>query len=155
MKSVILAVTTLLCSLSVHAAIITVNRADDLMAGGDGGCDLREAVNSANFNLALENCVAGDDDTLDIILIDVDEPIQLANEIGVIGSVLIGRSGVGPRIEIRAATGQRHFVVNLTDPGDEHVALAQLCSLYHGRLSNLQYKHRCGRSQSRSKRHLQ
>jgi len=122
MKKTTFLIATLLCSVAANAAVITVNRADDLVTGGDGGCDLREAVNSANLNFALEDCAAGDDDTLDIILIDVDAAIQLQSEIDVIGSVLIGRFGAGPNIEILAAPGSRHFHVNLTDPGDRQFA---------------------------------
>ena len=113
-------------SMASQAAVIIVDRADDLYTGGDGGCDLREAVNSANLNFALEDCTAGDDNTVDIILIDVNQPIQLQSEIDVIGSVLIGRLGVGPKIEIIAGPNSRHFHVNQSDWNDDDFALVSL-----------------------------
>ena len=126
MNKSIFAILALTMSLITQAAIITVDRADDLFTGGDGGCDLREAVNSANLNFALEDCTAGDDNTIDIILIDVDQPIQLQSEIDVIGSVLISRLGVGPRIEIIAGPNSRHFHVNQTESNDDDFAITSL-----------------------------
>jgi len=122
-------ITIILCatiSLASQAATIIVDRADDLPIAGDGGCDLREAVNSANFNFAFEDCTAGDDDTLDIILINVSQPIQLRMEIDVIGSVLIARMGTGPQVEIIAAPNSRHFHVNQNDGDDDDFALVNL-----------------------------
>lgn len=113
-------------SMATQAAVIVVDRADDLTTGGDGGCDLREAVNSANLNLALEDCTAGEDNTLDIILIDVNQPIQLQSEIDVIGSVLIGRMGTGPKVEIIAGPNSRHFHVNQSDWNDDDFAIVSL-----------------------------
>lgn len=113
-------------SVATQAAVIVVDRADDLVTGGDGGCDLREAVNSANLNFALEDCTAGDDNTVDIILIDVNQPIQLQSEIDVIGSVLIGRMGTGPKVEIIAGPNSRHFHVNQSDWNDDDFAIVSL-----------------------------
>ncbi|MFV0542871.1 MAG: hypothetical protein ACK5L8_04175 [Marinicella pacifica] len=113
-------------SMATQAAVIVVDRADDLTTGGDGGCDLREAVNSANLNFALEDCTAGEDNTLDIILIDVNQPIQLQSEIDVIGSVLIGRMGTGPKVEIIAGPNSRHFHVNQSDANDDDFAIVSL-----------------------------
>jgi len=126
MNKLILSVLAVMMSMTIHAATIIVDRADDLVIGGDGGCDLREAVNSANLNFALEDCTAGDDNTVDVILIDVDVPIQLSSEIDVIGSVLIARFGSGPKIEILAAQNSRHFHVNQSDANDDDFALVNL-----------------------------
>ncbi len=109
-----------------QAAIITVDRSDDLITAGDGGCDLREAINSANLNFAFEDCVAGEADTLDIVLIDVNQPIQLQFELGVIGSVLVSRMGAGPAIEILAGNDERHFNLTLTDSSDDDFAMVGL-----------------------------
>lgn len=104
---------------SAQSALIYVDRSDDLMVNGDGGCDLRDAVNSANFNLAFDDCNAGEDDDLDVVLIDVGEPIQLNQSIGVFGSTLIGRFGLGPKPLIIAAPNNRHFEVYNDDPDDQ------------------------------------
>ncbi len=125
MKKLIL-FTWLCVPLWVSAAVITVDRADDLITGGDGGCDLREAVNSANLNLALDDCTAGDDSVIDIILIDVGEPIQLQAEISVIGSVLISRLATRPNIQILAGTNERHFVLNMTEANDDDFGMVGL-----------------------------
>ncbi|WP_154224191.1 hypothetical protein [Marinicella rhabdoformis] len=120
MKRLILSLAGLLVLLtSAQAALIYVDRDDDLIINGDGGCDLRDAINSANFNLAFDDCNAGDDDLLDLVLIDVDGPIQLSNGIAVFGSTLIGRNGLGPRPLIIAAPNSRHFEVYNEDPDDE------------------------------------
>ncbi len=78
---------------SLQAAIIIVDRADDLITGGDGGCDLRDAINSANINFGLEDCVAGDNNAVDAVLINVAGPIQLSAPLGILGSIFIGTSG--------------------------------------------------------------
>jgi len=111
---------------SAHAALIIVDRADDLGIAGDGGCDLREAVNSANLDFALEDCAAGEADTLDLILIDVDGPIQLQSEIDVIRSALIGSFGDRTSIEIIAGPNSRHFHVNQSDSNDDDFAIVDL-----------------------------
>lgn len=113
-------------SMATHAAVIVVDRADDLYTGGDGGCDLREAVNSANLNLALEDCTAGEDDTLDIIFIDVNGPIQLQSAIGVIGSVLIAPLNYGQSVEILAGPNSRHFTVNQSQLSDGDFSVVSL-----------------------------
>ncbi len=104
---------------TANSALIYVDRADDLQVNGDGGCDLRDAINSANFNLAFDDCNAGDSNQLDLVLIDVNQPIQLSASISVLGSTLIGRNGLGPKPLIIAAAGHRHFQVYNDDIGDE------------------------------------
>ena len=124
MKHNIFKAVLLLIALSANGAIITVDRADDLMAGGDGGCDLRDAINSANLNFGLEGCTAGTDNAIDIILLNVNQPIQLQSDIELFGSAWITRHANVDSVEIIAGTNHRHFVVNMPDSNDDDFAMS-------------------------------
>ena len=113
--------------MAVH---IIVNRADDVFDLDDGGCTLRVAIFSANYNshnLSIEDCAIGEDqnaledlDTwIDQVIIDVDEPIQLTNgDIWVTDSVRIRPADDAGPATILADEGHRHFKIfdhNSTD----------------------------------------
>lgn len=96
----------------ISAATIIVTRNDDLGVAGDGGCDLRDAINSANINFALEDCTAGDAGTMDEIIIIVAGSIQLTSQIDIIGSTSISPHINVPRITIQAAPNSQIFIVS-------------------------------------------
>lgn len=49
---------TMIPSIEVEAATITVNTTDDEL-NSDGDCSLREAIDAANLNMAVDTCTAG------------------------------------------------------------------------------------------------
>ncbi len=111
----------------LHAAFIDVDRAHDIVNDSDGGCTLREAIRAANDNVAVDGCTAGTDNQLDIVLIEVQGPINLSSEIQITGSVLLAGSGTLPQpVTINAGTNQRIFYVNQADSGDDSLALNNL-----------------------------
>lgn len=110
-------ITTLLLLLTTSgwSATIIVDRAND---SGNGFCTLRQAVLSANFNLALAGCAAGDDNIVDDVLIDVAGPIILTQgEIPVFGAISIYTNS-GQSVRIQAASDSRIFNVNSPDAND-------------------------------------
>lgn len=114
----------LFCYLSAApAATIVVDREND---SGNGFCTLRQAVLSANFNLALAGCTAGDDNVLDEVLIDVAGPIILTQgEIPVFGAIKITTNS-GQLVRVQAAPDSRIFSVNSPDANDNDFKIFNL-----------------------------
>ena len=112
---------------NLHAAIITVDRGDDLMNINDGGCDLRDAVNSANFNTSFGDCTSGELANTDFIFIIADGPIQLANEIDILSAVSITPSiGSTNTVKILAAPGERIFEVHPSSTNSNDFQMSRL-----------------------------
>lgn len=102
-----------------QAAIITVNKTTDNLNNNDGGCDIREAVTAANTNQTVDGCLAGND--IDIILLDVNGPIQLSSQIEVTSSMAIRAPfGFTEPVHIIAANYHRVFEV-FPIQGNNHV----------------------------------
>jgi len=112
---------------TAQSAIIVVNRDDDLMVSNDGGCDLRDAVSAANFNLSIEGCAAGSTSGSDIIIISVLGPIQLSNEIDILGSMTIFPTFANTEnVTIIAADNERIFAVHPTFESSNDFEMARL-----------------------------
>ena len=115
MKKIILLVTILLGA-STHAAVITVDtNADDSPSLIDNSCSLREAVEAANSNSAVDNCVVGELG-VDTIVFDVSvagQTITLSGVEMVISDELIIDGGVDG-ITIDAENNSRIF--NASEP---------------------------------------
>ena len=123
----ILVVLSLLLSFNAWSGLIIVDQADDLQNGPDGGCDLREAVQAANTDVAVDGCSAGDPNNGDIILIQVSGPIQLTDQIEVLAGMRITPPvGSGEQLEIRAAANRRIFHVRPPTDGDDVFEMNQL-----------------------------
>ena len=90
----------------VQSATIIVNNAQDLSAI-DGNCDLRDAINSANINISIDGCTAGQAGTQDWIIVQVAGPIQLESTLPVFSSMLISTTINAEPVEILAAPNQR------------------------------------------------
>ncbi len=115
------------CAISAQAAIISVNRADDLQTGGDGGCDLRDAIAAANSNVAVDDCTAGSAAVTDFIIINVAGPIQLSDELILTGAVSISPPlGGSSRVELRAAAQSRHLFIQPTSSNSHDYELKRL-----------------------------
>ena len=100
----------LLLITTAQASVITVNKSSDINNNNDGGCNLREAVEAANNNQAVDGCVAGSG--VDIIIVDVNQAIQLNSEIEIKSGMSIRAPfGASTPVEIRAASNQRIFEV--------------------------------------------
>ena len=76
-----------LSSLPTKAAIIFVDNNQDL-GQLDGNCDLRDAINSANINISIDNCTSGESGVQDVVIVQVPGPIQLASALPVFSSYL-------------------------------------------------------------------
>ena len=101
----------LLCIPTAHAATILVTSNADGVAT-DGNCTLREAVQAANTNTAVDLCAAGDADN-DTIAFATPFTITLtAGEILITDDVAI--TGGATRTTINAAGASRIFDVNTT-----------------------------------------
>ena len=115
MKKIILLVTILLGA-STHAAVITVDtNADDSPSLVDNSCSLREAVEAANSNAAVDNCDAGELG-VDTIVFDVSiagQTITLSGVEILISDELIIEGGVDG-ITIDADNNSRIF--NASEP---------------------------------------
>jgi hypothetical protein len=72
--------------LQVLAATITVNTLDD--TGTEGDCELRDAINSANSNSAVDACNPGEDSSSDPSLIDVIDFSTGSGTVNLNGSAL-------------------------------------------------------------------
>ncbi len=86
----------------VYAAIINVNGIGDntiLLLAGNGTCDLREAIQAANTNLAVDGCPAGaggDIITFDPVVFAAVQTINLAaGELGVSSDITFTGPAVG------------------------------------------------------------
>ncbi len=123
-KTIILCLfSLLLLSSAAWSATIVVDRAND---SGNGFCTLRQAVLSANFNLALAGCTAGDDNIVDDVVIDVAGPIILTQgEIPVFGAISIYTIN-DQLVRIQAAPDSRIFSVNSTDANDNDFSINNL-----------------------------
>ncbi|MFK8011130.1 MAG: Ig-like domain-containing protein [Marinicellaceae bacterium] len=128
MKNILISLLTLIIMTNLNAAVITVDRNDDLMNVNDGGCDLRDAVNSANFNLSFGDCTAGELNTTDFIILDVSDPIQLSDEIDVLSAVSISAPIFSnDKVKIIAAANERIFEVH---PSSENSNDFQMIKLH-------------------------
>jgi predicted outer membrane repeat protein len=113
----------LLLSTTAWSATIIVDRDND---SGNGFCTLRQAVLSANFNLALAGCQAGEDNVVDEVVIDVAGPILLTQgEIPVFGALRITINS-GQLVRIKAAPDSRIFNVNSPDANDNNFSIYNL-----------------------------
>lgn len=100
----------MLLSTIAQSGVITVNKTSDINNNNDGGCNLREAVTAANNNQAVDGCAAGG--SIDIIIIDVNQAIQLNSEIEIKSGMSIRAPfSASTTVEIRAASNQRIFEV--------------------------------------------
>jgi hypothetical protein len=110
----------LMLSFNVKSSLIIVDQADDLQNGPDGGCDLREAIQAADTDEAVNGCSAGDPNNGDIILFQVAGPIQLTDQLEVLAGMRITPPvGSGEQVEIRAAAHRRICHVRPPVDGDE------------------------------------
>lgn len=117
----------LLAVIQSQAGLIIVDQNDDLQNGPDGGCDLREAIQAANTDQAVDGCAAGSANNGDIVLIQVSGPIQLTDEIDVLAGMRISPPiGSGDLVEIRAASNRRIFHVHPPVDGDDVFEMNQL-----------------------------
>jgi CSLREA domain-containing protein len=120
------------------AADITVDEAND-DTNSNGQCSLREAVQAANSNSAVDGCTAGDPDG-DTITFGISAgslPIVLdGGELLVSDDVEVnGTTATGTRVSIDAQGNSRIFDVNVTDgafPGDESAVAFQALVLTNG-----------------------
>lgn len=89
------------------ASTITVDTADDELGDGGGDCSLREAIEAANLNTAVDGCAAGDDaaDTIMIpagtYVLDVAGANEDGNQTGdldVLGDLALIGAGAGETI---------------------------------------------------------
>ncbi len=89
---------------AAHAAIIIVNTLDDEL-NSDGDCSLREAVQAANTNVAVDACNAGNNSaTADLILVAVSGEIGLTS--GLVVSQALNITGSGADLlTLRRASG--------------------------------------------------
>jgi len=118
---------TLLISFNALSGLIIVDQNDDLQNGPDGGCDLREAIQAANTNLAVDGCSAGDPNNGDLILLQISGPVQLTDQLEILAGMRISPPiGSGDRIEIRAAANRRIFWVHPPNDGDDVFEINQL-----------------------------
>lgn len=101
---------------AAHAAFITVNTLDDEL-NNDGDCSLREAVQAANTNVAVDACRAGQNTGggLDTIIL----PVTLANgEIRVSQIMVVTQALtiIGTDQHLKLTSAYRIFEVNMTNP---------------------------------------
>lgn len=123
MKNCITTLLILMATINfVSAATIVVNNNQDL-SELDGNCDLRDALNSASINIAIDGCIAGENNVIDQIIVLVDGPIQLESTLPVFGSVLIATSFGADPIEIIAAAGERIMRVTPDSLNDNDFAM--------------------------------
>lgn len=108
-----------------QAAIIAVNDPTD-DGQIDGLCDLRDAINAANFNLAVDGCAAGEAGVQDVVIIQVAGPIQLDSAIAVFGAITVATNPAAPAVRIIAADERRHFRVNPNSFDDSNFSMANL-----------------------------
>lgn len=109
----VLALTLAVGSRAAYAATITVNTtADELNADGD--CSLREAIEAANTNAAVDGCPSGDPaPTVDVITFGVTGTITLASTLPPISeSLTIDGPGLGS-LTVSGANSVRVLEVNL------------------------------------------
>jgi hypothetical protein len=117
----------LLMSFNAWSGLIIVDQNDDLQNGPDGGCDLREAIQAANTDQAVDGCAAGSPNSGDIVLIQASGPIQLTDQIEVLAGMRITPPiGSNDLVEIRAASNRRIFHVRPPTDGDDVIELNQL-----------------------------
>lgn len=101
---------------AAHAAFIIVNTLDDEL-NNDGDCSLREAVQAANTNVAVDACTAGHNTGggLDVILFAAN--LQ-GGEIPVSQIMVVTQALtiIGTNQHLRLTTAYRIFEVNMTNP---------------------------------------
>lgn len=122
--------TRILCGLglsllacSPHAAIITVNSsADDTT--NNGNCTLREALLASNFNVAIDQCVAGNStggDTIFVLPGSSGDSIIIGSQLPIIDAVQI----IGPgedNLVIAPNTGVDTPIFQINTSGDVQLA---------------------------------
>lgn len=107
------------------AALIYVNNHQDLGVI-DGNCDLRDAIESANTNTSIDGCSAGEVNTLDGILIQVNQAILLTDQITITGSTLILTDLGVPAKTIIAAPDKRIFHARPSSLNDNDFSVRNL-----------------------------
>lgn len=106
----VLILQTVLLESSTAATIIVDTDQDNLLSVSDGQCSLREAVEAANTNLAVDTCSAGDASSIDDIRFFIPSPVTITLE----GQLLVSGDttiyGLGSsNLTIDANSAGRHF----------------------------------------------
>ncbi len=98
---------------TAQAAIIVVNTlADEL--NNDGDCSLREAIQAANTNTAVDACNAGNSTGIDAIIFAVNGEIRLSQGLIITQALNVVGNGVGA-LTLRRATGGGGFAMITVD----------------------------------------
>lgn len=125
-KTILLILLSLnICSFSTNAALIFVNSNLD-NGSNDGNCDLRDAVASANTNVAVDMCAAGQADLQDAIIIQSAGPIQLNSVLNITSGIYISTTFNADPVEIRAASNSRIMQVTPNSINDNDFTLINL-----------------------------
>ncbi|HKJ17219.1 MAG TPA: CSLREA domain-containing protein [Xanthomonadales bacterium] len=119
MKKIFCAIALLLLfspTFSVQASLIFINTADDEL-NNDGDCSLREAVEAANTNSAVDNCTTGQSVVIDAIFFVVSDDIVLDPALGpLVITDRVNLEGSGRDVTvIRQESNIQLFNVQMTD----------------------------------------
>ena len=120
MNVVILSILCMFLIHNAHSAVITVNTAEESVVRsgitnkGVKICTFREAVTAANLNIPINGCPTGEDAVVDVIEIDVTEPLRIVAELVITDSVRIEPAdGITSfTIEVQSAAPTSNFTNN-------------------------------------------